>query len=90
VLANFRHKGLEELYLTGWTRRIGTDHIRKCMRILQLLEVTEQPEDMNIAGFRFHSLHGEKRWSVRVTGNLRITFGWSDEEAQDVDFEDYH
>jgi proteic killer suppression protein len=31
-----------------------------------------------------------KRWSVRVTGNLRISFGWSDEEAQDVDFEDYH
>ena len=26
----------------------------------------------------------------RVTGNYRITFGWSGENAQDVDFEDYH
>jgi proteic killer suppression protein len=46
---------------------------------------------MNIAGFRFHSLHGSpQRWSVRVTGNYRITFGWSGETAEDIDFEDYH
>jgi hypothetical protein len=39
---------------------------------------------------RFHSLRGEaKRWSLRVTGGLRIKFGWSDEEAQDIDFENY-
>jgi plasmid maintenance system killer protein len=25
-----------------------------------------------------------------VTGNYRITFGWSGENALDVDFEDYH
>jgi len=27
---------------------------------------------------------------VRVTGNYRITFGWTGENAHDVDFEDYH
>ena len=36
---------------------------------LQLLEVAAQPEDMNIAGFRFHGLRGNpQRWSMRVTG----------------------
>jgi proteic killer suppression protein len=86
-----RHKGLEELCLTGKTRRIGSDVIRKCARILQLLELAGKPEDLNIAGFRFHGLHGDpKRWSVRVTGNYRITFGWSGGKAQEVDFEDYH
>jgi proteic killer suppression protein len=90
VIGSFRHKGLEELYLAGRTRRIGADHIRKRVRILQVLEVAAQPEDMKIAGLRFHSLQGApKRWSVRVTGNLRITFGWSGEEAQEIDFEDY-
>jgi proteic killer suppression protein len=59
--------------------------------ILQLLDVAGKPADMNIAGFRFHHLQGNpKRWSVRVTGNYRITFGWSGENALDVDFEDYH
>ena len=91
MIDSFCHKGLDELHLTGKTRRIGANHIRKCMRILQLLEVASNPEDMNIAGFRFHGLQGNpKRWSVRVTGNYRITFGWSGENAQDIDFEDYH
>lgn len=46
---------------------------------------------MNIAGYGFHSLQGNpKRWSVRVTANCRITFGWSGESASNVDFEDYH
>jgi proteic killer suppression protein len=91
MIGGFRHKGLEEIYLAGKTRRIGVDHIGKCVRLLQLLEVAGQPEDMNIAGLRFHGLQGNpKRWSVRVTGNHRITFGWSGENAWDVDFEDYH
>jgi proteic killer suppression protein len=91
MIGSFRHKGLEEIYRTGKTRRIATDHIRKSVRILQLLEVAAQPEDMNIAGFRFHGLQGKpKRWSVRVTASYRITFGWSGESALDVDFEDYH
>ena len=91
MIGGFRHKGLEELHLTGKTRRIGADYVRKCVRMLQLLEVAAQPEDMNVAGFRFHGLRGNpQRWSVRVTGNYRITFGWSGENALDVDFEDYH
>jgi toxin HigB-1 len=91
MIGGFRHKGLEEIYLAGTTRRIGTRYLRKCVRILQALEVANQPAEMNLAGYRFHSLHGTpQRWSVRVTANYRITFAWSGECAEDVDFEDYH
>jgi len=91
VVASLRNKGLEEIYLTGQTRRIGAEYVRKCIRILQSLEVATQPEDMSVTGYRFHSLRGKpRRWSVCVTGNYRITFGWSAESAHDVDFEDYH
>jgi toxin HigB-1 len=91
MIGGFQHKGLEEIYLTGRTRRIGSDCGGKSVRILQLLEVSEKPEDMNIAGFRFHALQGRpKRWSVRVTGNYGITFGWSGESAMVIDLEDYH
>ena len=58
---------------------------------MQLLEVAQQPDDLNIAGFRFHCLRGiPQRWSMRVSGNYRLTFGWSGENVLDVDFEDYH
>jgi proteic killer suppression protein len=91
VIGGFRHKGLEEIYLTGKTRRIGAEHVGKCVRIMRLLDAAERPEDLNIAGFRFHALQGKpKRWSVRVSGNYRVTFGWSGESAVDIDFEDYH
>jgi proteic killer suppression protein len=58
---------------------------------LQLLEVASQPEELNIAGFHFHSLQAKpKGWSMRVTANYWITFGWSGETALDIDFEDYY
>jgi plasmid maintenance system killer protein len=50
VAASFRNKGLEEIYLTGKTRRIGGEYVRKCVRILQSLEVATQPEEMNVTG----------------------------------------
>jgi proteic killer suppression protein len=91
MIGTFRHKGLEELFLTGKTRRVSPDVVRKCIRILQLMEAANLPEEMEITGFHFHSLQGKpKRWSVRVTGNYRITFGWQGETAVDIDFEDYH
>ncbi len=91
MIGGFRHKGLEDIYLTGKTRRIGAEYVRKCVRILQSLEVATQPEEMNLAGYRFHRLHASPpRWSVRITGNYCITFAWSGESAEDVDFEDYH
>ena len=47
---------------------------------------------MNYPGAYFHSLKGDRvgRYSVRLTANVRVTFGWSDDGATDVDIEDYH
>ena len=91
MVGGFRHKGLEEIYLTGKSRRIGAPYLRKCVRILQSLEVANLPAEMNLAGYRFHSLCvSPQRWSVRVTANYRITFAWSGENTEDIDFEDYH
>lgn len=91
MIASFRHKGLEELYLTGETHRIGAEYLRKCVRILQSLEVASEPQDLNVAGYRFHGLRGRpQRGTVRVSGNYRMTFGWSGENARDVDLEDCH
>jgi toxin HigB-1 len=91
MVGGFRHKGLQEIYLTGKTHRIGALYLRKCIRMLQSLEVAAQPDEMNLAGYRFHSLHGNtQRWLVRVTANYRITFAWSGENAEEIDFEDSH
>lgn len=47
---------------------------------------------MNLPGYRFHGLRGDRggTYAVSVTGNLRITFVFDGEDAIDVDLEDYH
>ncbi len=51
-----------------------------------------KPEDMDIPGYRFHRLAGDRNgtYSVTVTGNWRITYRFEGEDAIDVDMEDNH
>ncbi len=54
VVGSFRNRGLEELFLTGRTRRIGPEYVGKGVRILQALEMAIRPEELDVAGYRFH------------------------------------
>ena len=46
---------------------------------------------MNIPGFNFHGLRGKpKRYSVHVNGPWCLIFGWDENDAVDVDLEQYH
>ncbi|AFP30560.1 hypothetical protein MRBBS_1622 [Marinobacter sp. BSs20148] len=49
-------------------------------------------EDINIPGFRLHSLKGtdQGRWSIWVNGNWCMTFEFQDSNAYILDYEDYH
>ncbi len=58
--------------------------------MLLAVDAATQPKQVNLPGYHFHGLQGEVRWSIRVTGNWRITFGWDGVDAIDVDLEDYH
>ena len=58
--------------------------------MLRVLDAATRPEHVNLPGYHCHALRGVRRWSIRVTGNRRITFGWDRADAIDVDLEDYH
>jgi proteic killer suppression protein len=47
---------------------------------------------MNLPGLYLHQLKGLGRgtWSVRVSGNWRITFKFDGPDAIEVNYEDYH
>ena len=59
---------------------------------LAALDTAQRVEDMNIPGFRLHSLKGRERgrWSIWVSGNWRLTFEFRDGDAYVLDYEDYH
>jgi proteic killer suppression protein len=91
VIRSFRHKGLKELFAHGQTRKVAPGLQARALRRLDRLHASVMPEDMRLPGFHFHRLHGKPvRYSVRVTGNWRLTFGWDGPDAIDVDLEDYH
>ncbi|NEO56209.1 MAG: killer protein [Okeania sp. SIO3B5] len=47
---------------------------------------------MNLPGLALHELAGQRKgtWSVKVSGNWRITFKFNGVDAFDVNLEDYH
>lgn len=60
--------------------------------ILDRLDAAASPDDLNLPGLSFHKLSrsSKGRYAVSVTANWRITFGWRDQDAVEMGFEDYH
>lgn len=92
MIKNFRHKGLERFYRTGSRTGVQPVHANKLRLILGRLNAAHEPRDMNLPGLYLHELKGDRRgtWSVRVSGNWRVTFQFEGPDAADVDYEDYH
>ena len=91
MIASWRHKGLRDLFLTGSSAKVRADQQKKYLRLLDALEQAERAEDMNLPGLHFHGLQGKpKRFAVAVNGPWRITFGFENGNAVDVDLEQYH
>lgn len=92
MIQSFRHKGLKKLFESGSAAGIQPYHTRRIRVLLAALDTAQSVEDMDIPGFRLHSLKGSEqgRWSVWVNGNWRLTFEFNDGHAYVLDYEDYH
>jgi toxin HigB-1 len=92
VIETIKHKGLRRLYEKNDRSGIRPDMVDKVQKILSALEAADSPEDMALPMFRFHPLTGDRRgsYSVTVKANWRVTFGFHNGAANDVNLEDYH
>jgi proteic killer suppression protein len=92
MIHNFRHKGLKQLFESGISSGVNPQHVTRLRRILALLETAETLDDMDLPGLNLHELKGERKgiWSVKVSGNWRVTFKIKQGDAIDVNYEDYH
>lgn len=94
AIRSFAHKGVEEVYCTGRSRRIGAEFRRRIGVILDALDGATCAADLG--GARgFHALVGDrsKTYAMSVTGNWRLTFRFEHGDTGDVldvNFEDYH
>ena len=92
LITSIRHKGLRKFFSEGDHRGIPAEFAPRIERLLDRLDSCVKPDDMNLPGYKFHPLKGERKdsFAVSVSGNWRITFRFVGENAVDVDLEDYH
>lgn len=92
MIRSFRHRGLERFFARSDARGIPAAFLPRLTRMLDRLDAATRAHDMNLPGFHFHPLKGERRgwYAVSVSGNWRLTFRFDGEHAVDVDLEDYH
>ena len=92
MIRTFKNKAPADLWKAGKTGKIDAKLHRRILARLDRLDAAVQPEDMNVAGFNFHALHGFEptRFTVHINGPWCITFEFLDGDAYKVDFEQYH
>ena len=76
MIRSIRHKGLKRLYEDDDPRGVIGQHTEKLRDILARLDAAATVADMDLPGFRLHSLKGELRgfWAVTVRANWRVIF----------------
>jgi toxin HigB-1 len=92
MIKTFRHRGLQRFFSRSDRSGISAQQSDRLRRMLDRLDAATKPEDMNVPGYKFHALKGERKgsYAVWVSGNWRLTFGFKEGEAIDVNLEDYH
>ena len=95
MIKKFRHKGLKRFFddpRYSDKRGINAEIADRLVVILDALDTIETADEMDIAGLFFHGLKGQRKgeYSVRVSGNWRITWRMDSHNVIDLNLEDYH
>lgn len=92
MIRSFRHRGLEQFFLTGSKAGVQPKHANRLRLQLARLDTASGPEDMALPGWRLHPLKGELagHWAVWVDENWRLTFHFLGTDAEVLDYQDYH
>ena len=94
AIKTFAHKGAEEVFYSGRSRRVGAEFRKRMSLILDAIDGATCVADLR--GARgFHALTGDRSgtYAMSVSGNWRLTFRFEHGDSGDVldvDFEDYH
>lgn len=88
-----KHKGLKLLATRGDVSKINPAWRKKVKRVLAALNIVCHPSEMDLPGYEFHELKGNKKgtYSVLISKYQRVTFKWEKSEGYpyDVNLEDY-
>jgi proteic killer suppression protein len=92
MIKSFLHKGIQAFFETGSKAGIRPDHTKRLKRQLLALDAASSPVEMDVPGWKLHSLSHNLNghWAVTVSANWRLTFAFEEGDATLVDYHDYH
>jgi proteic killer suppression protein len=93
VIKSFADAQTQSLYVTGGSRRLPPEILRRAVRKLEYLDLATRLDDLRVPpGNRLHALEGDRKgqYSISINDQWRICFRFSDGDAHDVEITDYH
>jgi len=93
VIKSFADKHTLELYVTGKSKRLPADILRRAIRRLEYIDLAVCIDDLKVPlSNRLHPLKGDRKgeYSISINEQWRICFRFINGDAYDVEITDYH
>jgi proteic killer suppression protein len=93
VIKSFADAESQSLYVTGTSRRLPADILKRARRKLEYVDLATRLDDLRVPpGNRLHRLGGDRegQYSISVNDQWRICFRFVDGDAHEVEITDYH
>ena len=93
MIQTFADKETQRVFVTGKSKRLPPDLIRRAIRRLEYIHLAKTLNDLRVPpSNRLHALKRERegQFSISITEQWRICFRFIDCDAYDVEITDYH
>jgi len=93
MIKTFANKETQRLFVTGKSKRIPSDLLRRAIRRLEFIHFANDINDLLVPpSNRLHALKGDRKgqYSISINDQWRICFCFIEGDAYDVEITDYH
>jgi proteic killer suppression protein len=93
VIRSFKDGDAEAVWNLTFTKRISGELAKRARDKMQLIDAAESINDLRVPpGNHLEQLAGDRKGqhSIRVSGQWRICFVWTESGAEDIELVDYH
>jgi proteic killer suppression protein len=92
VIKTFSDKHTQALFMTGKSKRLAPDLLRRAVRRLEYIDLATCLDDLKAPpSSRLHALKGDRegQFAISINDQWRICFRFQDGDAYDVEITDY-
>jgi proteic killer suppression protein len=93
VIQTFADKETQQVFVTGKSKRLPPDLMKRAIRRLEYIHLAKTLDDLKVPpSNRLHTLKDNRKgqYSISINKKWRICFRFIDGHAYDVEVMDYH